>query len=81
MVPTTADDLEKFPHRMPAAYAACPVSPVVIIQEGQAYVGLTYEDSITQAICEEKKIAYIEQLLEVLSTYKERHSQKEENEQ
>lgn len=60
---------EEFVHRMPTPYKACTAKPLVIIHEDNVYVGFTYEDSLRQAICEENKITYIEQLLAILCTY------------
>lgn len=65
--------------RMPEPYKACTVKPKVIIKDEVAYVGLTYEDSVEQAICEERKLTYIKQLQDILCSYR-KDCPKEKNE-
>jgi hypothetical protein len=54
----------------PAPIAACPISWVVLEQEGKAYVALTYDDNVTGAICNKDVFRYIKQLKAVACQYR-----------
>ena len=56
---------------LPGPVQPCPVEWVVLIDDGEPYVAVTYDDNVTAAVCFKEYERYIHHLLRVVCSYRE----------
>ena len=56
--------------RLPRPVEVCSLNWEVLVVNNEPFVALTYNDNITAAICDDRKTQYIEELLQVVCSYR-----------